>query len=373
MSKLTDDEIKLYDRQIRLWGLSSQQKLLQSKVLIINLNSTGMEITKNLILSGMGNLTIWDNFKVQLNNVGTHFNLTENDVGEFRIDASKDYFNDLKNSSFINVNFDTINWDQLDENKLIENMSGFDLIIGNQLTSEQSIKLNNLTRSLNIPSYITANNGLFSFIFVDLIKMNATKEKTIRVKYDTKLKKIIDINPLESQLIELSKNRKIVNVEAKIDTSESIVSTDTTIVDAKWVETVTIENNFKPLKDILSDISSITCNWNKRQFKRYNPILPLSLAQLKYSMDSSGAINKTEFENELTKICLDMKLDYEKIKNEYREQFVNQWGLDFLPVASVIGGAVAQDIINYLTKKLDPLNNFIVLDGLTLDMSIFEL
>lgn len=373
MSKLTDEEIKLYDRQIRLWGLSSQQKLLQSKVLIINLNPIGMEITKNLILSGMGNLTIWDNFKVNLNNVGTHFNITENDIGKYRIDASKKYFDDLKNSSFINVNYDSLNWDQMVDNEIREKMSGFDLIIGNQLTSNQSIKLNQITRSLNIPTYITMNNGLFSCIFVDLIHMNAIKEKTVPIKFDTQLEKIIDNTPIQSELLKLSKNRKITNVDIRIDTTESVETTDTSIVDAKWIETLTIENNFRPLKDILSDISSITSDWNKRQFKRFNPVFPLFLTQLNYSIDASETIDKIKFDNKLKEICQDLKLDYEKMSGNYKDQFINQLGLDFLPVASIIGGAVAQDIINYLTKKLDPLNNFIVLDGLTLDMSIFEL
>lgn len=67
-----------------------------------------------------------------------------------------------------------------------------------------------------------------------------------------------------------------------------------------------------------------------------------------------------------------MGLEFTTIKDDYLEQFIKQQGVEFTPVASVIGGAVAQDVINILGKRQSPLNNFIVFDGITLDMPIFE-
>ena len=58
--KLSEDEIALYDRQIRLWGLAAQANMRSAKVLLINLGAVGSEITKSIVLSGIGHLTIMD-------------------------------------------------------------------------------------------------------------------------------------------------------------------------------------------------------------------------------------------------------------------------------------------------------------------------
>lgn len=62
---LSEDEIKLYDRQIRLWGLKAQTNLRNSRILIINLTSVGCEIIKNLMLSGIG--SIFNEIKHKIN------------------------------------------------------------------------------------------------------------------------------------------------------------------------------------------------------------------------------------------------------------------------------------------------------------------
>ena len=55
---LTVSEVKLYDRQIRLWGMNHQQQLKNSRILIINSTGLSHEIAKNLVLFGVGSLTI---------------------------------------------------------------------------------------------------------------------------------------------------------------------------------------------------------------------------------------------------------------------------------------------------------------------------
>ena len=50
---ISEDEAALYDRQIRLWGIDAQKKLLSSKILLINMQGLGAEIAKNLVLSGI--------------------------------------------------------------------------------------------------------------------------------------------------------------------------------------------------------------------------------------------------------------------------------------------------------------------------------
>jgi molybdopterin/thiamine biosynthesis adenylyltransferase len=57
---LSKEEAQLYDRQLRLWGVQSQQRLQQSKVVIIGLSAVQSEIAKNIVLAGLNEISIID-------------------------------------------------------------------------------------------------------------------------------------------------------------------------------------------------------------------------------------------------------------------------------------------------------------------------
>lgn len=62
--EITEDEAALYDRQIRLWGVDAQKKLLASRVLLVNIQGLAAEIAKNLVLGGINSLTLLDSNQV---------------------------------------------------------------------------------------------------------------------------------------------------------------------------------------------------------------------------------------------------------------------------------------------------------------------
>ena len=57
MGDLSATESALYDRQIRLWGLSSQSAIKEATTLVVGLSPVTLEICKNLILAG-SNITL---------------------------------------------------------------------------------------------------------------------------------------------------------------------------------------------------------------------------------------------------------------------------------------------------------------------------
>lgn len=69
---LSSDEIldkNLYSRQIYALGISAMQNLRLANVLISGLNSIGVEISKNLILGGVRNVTIHDTKNITWNDL----------------------------------------------------------------------------------------------------------------------------------------------------------------------------------------------------------------------------------------------------------------------------------------------------------------
>ena len=58
--KVTEQEVTQYDRQIRLWGLEAQQRLRNAKIMVFGLGALGGEIVKNLVLAGIGEMSVCD-------------------------------------------------------------------------------------------------------------------------------------------------------------------------------------------------------------------------------------------------------------------------------------------------------------------------
>jgi len=74
---VTEQEVTQYDRQIRLWGLEAQNRLRSSKILLFGLKPLGAEICKNLVLAGIGEISVCDsepiNEKVKRKYQGSYY------------------------------------------------------------------------------------------------------------------------------------------------------------------------------------------------------------------------------------------------------------------------------------------------------------
>lgn len=58
--ELTEQETALYDRQIRVWGVDAQRRLSKAHVLVSGMKGTVVEFCKNIVLAGVGSLTLID-------------------------------------------------------------------------------------------------------------------------------------------------------------------------------------------------------------------------------------------------------------------------------------------------------------------------
>ena len=78
---LSADEIALYDRQLRLWGVEAQNRMRKANILLITVRALGNEIAKNLVLAGIGSLTVLDADKVSQADIASQFFVTEEHIG----------------------------------------------------------------------------------------------------------------------------------------------------------------------------------------------------------------------------------------------------------------------------------------------------
>ncbi|TNN17917.1 SUMO-activating enzyme subunit 1 [Schistosoma japonicum] len=85
---ITEEEAELYDRQIRLWGIESQNRLKQSKILLLGMNALAAEIAKNIVLAGISSLTIIDDQQVTIEDCENNFLIPHDCLGQKRSDAA---------------------------------------------------------------------------------------------------------------------------------------------------------------------------------------------------------------------------------------------------------------------------------------------
>lgn len=81
LNEISVDEVSLYDRQIRLWGLKAQERMRNSRILAINITGLQAEVLKNIVLAGIGHLTLMDEGVVGENEL-TNFLLEDNALGQ---------------------------------------------------------------------------------------------------------------------------------------------------------------------------------------------------------------------------------------------------------------------------------------------------
>ncbi|AMD20395.1 HDL349Wp [Eremothecium sinecaudum] len=341
-NKLDNDEVALYDRQIRLWGIAAQARIRDAKILLINFGPLGAEVAKNIVLSGVGLLRILDHHKVVEEDLGFQFFLSKEDVGEWRVKAAQSRLHEMNPRTKLEIDKEAL--DDKDKGYF----SYFDLIVATDCTKTQLQKLNEITRSIGVPLYAAGLHGLFGYIFVDLIKFDATEER------------LHDVNTPDTQKKVLSDRRELIRVEKRRDEEEK-----------KEYEVLTTRNTYKPFGKMLEE-ASLVGKLTNRQIKKLQNALPLMLASFSFDSKWDG-VSLDDFKSAVKATCLKLGAVYENVTEEYIQAFLDQAGVDFVPVAAVVGGALSQDVINVLGKKQSPLNNFIVLDGITLDMQIFEL
>jgi molybdopterin/thiamine biosynthesis adenylyltransferase len=76
-----------YDRQLRLWGANGQRQLMSSHILLIHANGVGSETLKNLVLPGIGNFTILDDYIVNQHDLSNNFFVSSSSVGKPRAEV----------------------------------------------------------------------------------------------------------------------------------------------------------------------------------------------------------------------------------------------------------------------------------------------
>uniref|UniRef100_A0A9I9CEF9 THIF-type NAD/FAD binding fold domain-containing protein n=1 Tax=Cucumis melo TaxID=3656 RepID=A0A9I9CEF9_CUCME len=96
--ELTEQETQLYDRQIRVWGADAQRRLSKAHILVCGMKGAVAEFCKNIVLAGIGSLTLVDNRLVTEEALSANFLIPPDEsvfggktVAELCCDSLKDF------------------------------------------------------------------------------------------------------------------------------------------------------------------------------------------------------------------------------------------------------------------------------------------
>lgn len=152
-----------YDRQIRLWGADGQKRLSEASILLINATSSGTEALKNLILPGVGFVTILDDKLIDQRDTGNNFFITANDIGKSRAEVTKDLLlelnEDVKGSHLHEASIKYING-SLESNEFF---TQFKLIIACDISDTEFLDLSKISDQLNIPLIVLRSYGMIGY------------------------------------------------------------------------------------------------------------------------------------------------------------------------------------------------------------------
>ncbi|EEH36164.2 DNA damage tolerance protein rad31 [Paracoccidioides lutzii Pb01] len=332
-SQITADEIALYDRQIRLWGVKAQEKLRTAKILLITLRSLGAEVAKNLVLAGIGSLTIIDNATVREEDVGAQFFLSEDHINQNRAEAAAPQIRQM--NPRVQVAVEAVNI----RSKQPAFFASYDVTIATDLDYDTLCWINNSCRVANRRFYAAGIHGFYGYIFSDQLSHDFVIER--------------EKSNVASSTIE-TPTRTILDVKTKREND-------------KVIEMITKREVYCPL--ILSNTSSLPQEFTKVRRKRLQvtPLLTCLRALWEFQREMNGSLPTRDDLETFIRLAndrhLELRLDISTLTAEFIRSFLDNLGSELSPVAAFLGGAVAQDVINVLGAREQPLQNLLLFDG----------
>lgn len=337
---ISADEVALYDRQIRLWGMESQARMRNSKILLINVGAVANEIVKDLVLAGIGSLTIVDSHATTEADFGAQFFVQEGDEDKNRGEAALPRISQLNR----HVTVETVNKAVLDLDK--EFVGKFDVVVVTQATLAEIVHITSLCDQTDTTNYSVGISGLFSYAFVDL------KEYTYKVETATK-----------PTSLNIPKQASVVQ-SVELDTGNYSTS---------------VKQVFKPFKQVLEAVQTPEPfakmrPKNKAQVPGYLPLLFAGWAYEQTNPGKSwGNLGAKELYDLGVEHCSKLQLPLGGISEDLAQQVLTSKDAEIATTASIMGGCIAQEVLNYLARSQIPIDNFLVFDGINGDSLIYRL
>ncbi|KAI5481003.1 SUMO-activating enzyme subunit 1 [Pseudohyphozyma bogoriensis] len=316
---ISEDEAALYDRQIRLWGVEAQNRMRTSSVLLVTLRGVAAEITKNIVLAGIGNLTLLDSKDVQVEDLGANFFLREEDIGKKRVEAAAPKVQALNPRVEVKTVTDAA---KLEDDEFL---SSFDIIVITEVDAPTLLKINETTRRLSKKLFAASSVGLDGWIFADLLDHDYVVDK----------------------LKVAAAGEAPTKIPTKMSTSYVPFSK---ALEHKWTST------------------------RPRAMAKIAPSLWGTLSLFAAQIASPSTPPTPESLTATAETYLpSISVPVSHLPSDMIARIAQTSTLEFPPSAAILGGIAGQDVLNALGGKEEPVRNLMVFDGSSGAGNVFQL
>uniref|UniRef100_A0A2N9I683 NEDD8-activating enzyme E1 regulatory subunit n=1 Tax=Fagus sylvatica TaxID=28930 RepID=A0A2N9I683_FAGSY len=157
-----------------IWGDQGQAALEKASICLLNCGPTGSETLKNLVLGGVGSITVIDDSKVEVGDLGNNFRVDESSVGQSKVKcvcAFLQELNDAVKAKFI---------EEYPETLIATSpsfFSQFTLVIATQLVEDSMVKLDRICREANVILIFARSYGLTGLVRISLKEHTVVESK----------------------------------------------------------------------------------------------------------------------------------------------------------------------------------------------------
>jgi len=191
------------------------------------------------------------------------------------------------------------------------------------------------------PFYAAGLHGFYGYVFADLISHDFVIERE---------KSNVAPPPQETS------TRTILNITTKKENE-------------KMIEMVTKRERYSPL--MVANTSLLPEEFTRipRKRKQVTPLLTCLRALWEFQSRSDGRLPTASrpdlelFTTLANERHLELRLDPSTLDAEFLRLFLQNLGSELSPVAAFVGGNLAQDVINVLSAREQPLQNILLFDG----------
>lgn len=366
----------LYSRQLYVVGKEAMKKMMNSKVLVIGLDGLGQEVVKNVCLTGVSRVTLFDSRPVCEEDLCTGFYFRREDVGRPRDASVLERFRALNEYVAVDVA------------SSIGSFEGYDVVVVCNESYAEQIRYNRLARRSGSKFVGCQARGLFSQAFCDFGAEFVCIDQTGEI-------------PAAGMINDISEDGVMTVVEGQrhnLESMDIIKIAQNEEYEGKYFRVEVVS----PAQVRLQSIDGVRMFGDEEfkaerfratyggDFEQQKKPVMLSFKMLEDAVDSPGILgfnHEDEERNVVVHKCFVALGEYLEMNKQpqsaesFLSFFVNKYKSHFefeslirsfgrqgsgsiMPMCSVVGGLVAQEVLKAVSSKFMPLHQFFYFDAI---------
>lgn len=370
----------LYSRQLYVLGHDAMRRMAKSSILIAGAGGLGIEITKNVILGGVKEVTIHDNKLTDFYDLSAQFYLSESSIGHNRAEQSLRHLTEL--NPYVKVN---IHNGPLADPEFLQD---FTVIVLTDSTLEEQLSVAEIAREKGIALIVAQSRGLFGQIFCDLgnnftvYDTNGENPISVMISGITKEKSgivacvedarhgfedgdVVRFSEVKG-MTEINGREYKVRVTGPCQFAIGDTTTFTDYIDGGLATQVKQPKvmNFKPLKEsILAPEFLDSYSDRPRQEHLFFQALDRFVDKFGNLPRSWNQEDADSFYELLVGLVNERQVEPSSINENLAKIFAKQARGNLVPVNSFIGGCAAQEVMKACTGKFTPIYQWLYYDA----------